>query len=180
LNTDADADQTHFADVLPLCLLALQLFYGTGHQSVLQSAEWKTAFLRTVKVVYPLSPPTLLLNLFGSLLLIGVSLPLLAAWNVSPSHPYKDKLSLVNRESLRTCLATMTYFSCLSLASTASAAWHRRHSMVWKVFAPRFIVGAAELMAIDLGIILGIGWGVPGVFEKVHSFARASQKIWLA
>jgi phosphatidylinositol glycan class O len=170
-------DQTRFSDTLPFCLLALQLFYGTGHQSTLQSLQWKTAFLLTEKLVYPFSPLLVMINTFGPLTFIGLSLPLLSAWNITPT-PYAEKLKTVEREALRACLAAMAYFGCLLLGSAASAAWLRRHLMVWKVFAPRFMAGAAGLVALDLGVALGLLWGLPVVFSKVETFAtKVSGKI---
>ena len=47
---------------------------------------------------------------------------------------------------------TSQYFGGLLLGSALSAAWLRRHSIVWKVSALRYILGASELLFIDLAL----------------------------
>ena len=57
-----------FMDVIPLALLGVHMFYGTGHQSTIPSLQWKSAFLLTPTVVYPSHPSPLcstLLDLFS-------------------------------------------------------------------------------------------------------------------
>jgi len=39
--------------------------------------------------------------------------------------------------------------------------------MVWKVFAPRFMAGAAMLLVIDLGVAVGMFGGLEGTEWKV-------------
>lgn len=170
------ADEPLFAEVLPLCLLAMLLYFGTGHQSTLQSLQWKTAFLLTENVVYPFSPVLVAINSLGPISLVGIALPLLATWNVTPS-PYKEKINMVEKEALRVSLAAISYFGLLLLGSATSAALLRRHLMVWKVFAPRFMAGAAALIAVDLGVAFALFWGLPSVFLKVNAFAKLSQRI---
>jgi phosphatidylinositol glycan class O len=54
----------------------------------------------------------------------------------------------------------MMYFEVLLIGSATSAAWLRRHLMVWKVFAPRFMAAAAGSLIVDLAVIFGVGVGI--------------------
>jgi len=69
--------------------------------------------------------------------------------------------------AVRAALGTSLYFAGLLLGSALSAAWLRRHLMVWKVFAPRYMLGAMELLFVDLALLVGIGLGVGRVVGRI-------------
>ena len=153
-----------FAEIIPLALLGLHVFYGTGHQSTVSSIQWKTAFLLTSTLRYPISPALVILNTFGPQFLLALASPLLAAWNVSPTTSKATTSPgsglVVKRNALKAALGMMMYFEALLIGSATSAAWLRRHLMVWKVFAPRFMTAAAGSLVVDLAVIFGVGVGI--------------------
>ena len=153
-----------FAEIVPLALLGLHVFYGTGHQSTISSIQWKSAFLLTSTLRYPISPALVTLNTFGSQFLLALASPLLATWNVSPTTSKAasgpESGIVVKRNALKAALGMMMYFGTLLIGSATSAAWLRRHLMVWKVFAPRFMAAAAGSLAVDLAVIFGVGVGI--------------------
>lgn len=157
-----------FSELVPLALLALHTFYATGHQSTISSIQWKSAFVLTPAVTYPSSPLMVGVNEFGPQFLLAMATPLLALWNLAPlPHP----LSTVQarRESVRAALGMSLYHSVLLLGSATASAWLRRHLMVWKIFAPRFMNAAATLIVVDVAVLLGVGVGVARVAERVGS-----------
>ncbi|KAJ7123819.1 hypothetical protein C8R43DRAFT_1076204 [Mycena crocata] len=168
-----------FADVVPVALLGLHAFYGTGHQSTISSIQWKSAFLLTSTVNFAFSALTVVLNSFGPLLLAGLAVPLLAMWNRSPlpvvqATPEKagEKSKYradtqVQGESIVAGLGVMIYYAALLLGTAVSAAILRRHLMVWKVFAPRFMAAVVELIVVDVGVLIGFGVGVQRVGGRV-------------
>jgi len=153
-----------FAEIIPLALLGLHVFYSTGHQSTISSIQWKAAFLLTSTLQYPTSPALVILNTFGPQFLLALASPLLATWNVSPTTSKvtagSESSLVVKRNALKAALGMMIYFEVLLIGSAASAAMLRRHLMVWKVFAPRFMAAAAGSLAVDLAVIFGVGVGV--------------------
>ena len=153
-----------FVEIIPLALLGLHVFYGTGHQSTISSIQWKTAFLLTSTLRYPISPALVILNTFGPQFLLALASPLLAAWNVSPTTSKATTSPgsglVVKRNALKAALGMMMYFETLLIGSATSAAWLRRHLMVWKVFAPRFMTAAAGSLVVDLAVIFGVGVGI--------------------
>ena len=52
---------------------------------------------------------------------------------------------------------------------SGSAAVLRRHLMVWKVFAPRYMAAAAELLVVDLSVVLGVGVVLEHIRGKLSS-----------
>ena len=155
-----------FNEVAPLALLALHAFYATGHQSTISSIQWKSAFVLAPTLTYPLSPTSVILNTFGAQFVIALAAPLLALWNVAPL-PHPAQTHVARREATRAALGVMLYHTTLLLGSAGSSAWLRRHLMVWKIFAPRFMNAAATLIAVDFALLLGVGVGVRRITDRV-------------
>ncbi|KAH9995319.1 hypothetical protein BJV77DRAFT_1059736 [Russula vinacea] len=118
-------------EVVPLALLARL------------AIQWKSAFVLTPTVSYPLSPLLVILNSFGPTTLVAM----LAA--------------------VRAALGTSQYFGGLLLGSALSAALLRRHLMVWKVFAPRYMLGAVELLCVDFVVLVGLWLGVGRIVSRI-------------
>jgi phosphatidylinositol glycan class O len=155
-----------FMDVIPLALLGIHMLYGTGHQSTITSLQWKSAFLFTPTVTYPFSPITVVLNSLGPIFLMALGAPLLALWNRAPLAADPSQIR-IKQESMLSSLGVMIYYTSLLLGTSVSAAILRRHLMVWKVFAPRFMAAVLELLAVDVAVVLGVGVGVERVAGKI-------------
>ena len=153
-----------FRDVIPLALLGIHTFYGTGHQSTISSIQWKSAFLLTPTVIYPFSPMTVVVNSVGPIFLMALGAPLLALWNRAPTTAIQ-----VKRESMLASLSMMMYYTALLLGTSVSAVILRRHLMVWKVFAPRFMAAVLELLVVDVAVVLGVGVGVERVVGRIST-----------
>ncbi|KAH8930465.1 alkaline phosphatase-like protein, partial [Atractiella rhizophila] len=140
-----------------LSILSFVLYFATGHQATLSSIQWKTAFVGVRTVVYPISPVFVIINTLGPFLLIAAGVPLLSLWNTSPilstpSSVNKDspaqKLAITDSLT-RNSLSFVLYHSIITLSSMIFAAHFRRHLMVWKIFAPRFMLGGITLLSVD-------------------------------
>lgn len=157
-----------FSEVVPLALLAAHTFHGTGHQPTIPSLQWKTAFIFTSTVSFPFSQLTVITNTLGAHFLMGLASPLLLLWNLPPLPPPRGLTTSLPRAGL----AIMLYFTILLFGSATCAAVLRRHLMVWKIFAPRYMFAAMSLIAIDVGVVVGIGIGaarVRGRIEKMFN-----------
>ncbi|KAH8101063.1 hypothetical protein DFH11DRAFT_634741 [Phellopilus nigrolimitatus] len=155
-----------FAQTVPLALLGLHTFYATGHQATISSLQWKSAFLLTPTLSYPASRVSVILNTFGPQAVFAIAAPLLACWQLAPA-PGAASRSEALGGSVRAGVGLMLYNSVLLLSSAASSAWLRRHLMVWKVFAPRFMSAAASLMFVDFAVILAVGVGVHRASSRI-------------
>ncbi|CEQ38709.1 SPOSA6832_00163, partial [Sporobolomyces salmonicolor] len=158
-----------FVQISTLALLSHLSFFSTGHQAVLSSIQWSTAFIGFPSLTYPFAPALVALNTLSSHVLGALAVPLFVLWNLSPT--LKDQTPLtVGRHLLRAGAYYATYEAVLGLSSAACAAWLRRHLMVWKVFAPRFMLGAVSILAVDATlVVLAMGWGAWGVLAKAKS-----------
>ncbi|KAJ9128051.1 hypothetical protein QFC24_000342 [Naganishia onofrii] len=149
-----------FTELAFLALLAHVLFFATGHQAVLSTIQWKTAFIGVSTVVYPVSPLLVAINTFGPFILVALAVPLLALWNVSPRPSARTP---VIGDTIQAALGFTLYFSTTAFTSALFSAYLRRHLMVWKVFAPRFMMAGVVLLVVDVALLLGVGFGVARV-----------------
>ncbi|KAF9513098.1 hypothetical protein BS47DRAFT_988449 [Hydnum rufescens UP504] len=154
-----------FAEPVAFSLLGHILFFSTGHQSVLSSIQWKTAFVGFPILTYPFSPALVSLNSFGPFLLPALALPLLSTWAVSPVPRGRV---LVLSDTMRSAVGMQICFTALLVGAATSAAVLRRHLMVWKVFAPRFMLAGIALLAVDLVVILAVLVGGARAVHKVR------------
>lgn len=167
--------------LLPLwCLLAQHWFYALGHHATFSSIPWDAAFVglpgnfkyQSVVASFVLT------NLTASHILCALALPLLAVWN-----QYRGKLGvlalrsaasnglgggitefdLVKRDGGSTVVGNVgrlglqyvTFLALKMLAVCAASALHRRHLMVWKIFAPKFIFEGVSFLVSCVCLLLG-------------------------
>lgn len=163
---------------LSICTLALWgyiLFFATGHQAVLSAIQWKTAFIGFPTLTYPFSPILVVLNTVGPFVLSAAAVPLLTFWNVAPNFKGGDSMPVLSN-LVTACLGFIIYHTTITLSSSIFAAYLRRHLMVWKVFAPRFMLSAMTLLIVDVTVlVICIGWGGLGTLKKV---ANSFGTVW--
>ena len=190
-------------EVVPLALLARLAFFASGHQATFVSLQWKAAFVLTPTLSYSLSGLFMILNTLGPTALIALAVPLLGIWNVAPLAAVPDSSSpagpggrptsgqearppplptsqgrVAVLAAVRAVLGTSQYFGALLLGSALSAAWLRRHLMVWKVFAPRYMFGAVELLCVDVAMFAGLWLGVDRIVSRItHTFTLPEQTV---
>ncbi|KZT41886.1 alkaline phosphatase-like protein [Sistotremastrum suecicum HHB10207 ss-3] len=168
LNTSPGSESTpqFSSELIFPSLLALHTFFATGHQSTFPSIQWKTAFLLTSSKTAFVSPILVILNTFGPHIFFAMASALIASWNVVPL-PDPSQSRLVSKNALRVGVGVSAYFVSLLLGSALAAAFLRRHLMVWKVFAPRFMAAAAGVIAVDVGVAIGLLVGLSRVVTVV-------------
>jgi len=151
-----------------LAVLGNYHYFKTGHQAVLSSIQWDSAFIPLFTIRYPWSPMIVALNHFAGQIVACAALPLLVLWKTSPKR--KGILESVSR-ALGVFIA---YYAVESLATMAWAGHLRRHLMLYRVFSPRFMMAAAVLLTVDLvGIfvaLLGVRTNVLAISD-VFGFA---------
>ena len=129
-----------------LFLLGERYFFSTGHQRALSSIQYEIGFVGLGTVNWILSPLFILLNTYGSQLLFTISTPLLIIW--------KRK---VNAEVLSWHFNGMLLLFMLNASVSITFAGHfRRHLMVWRVFAPKFLFTVIESILLILCLGLSI------------------------
>ncbi|KAF9148365.1 mannose-ethanolamine phosphotransferase gpi13 [Linnemannia schmuckeri] len=142
--------------LLPTVVLSLMgnlLFFATGHQATLSSIQWSSAFIGVPTLNYFFSPILVIVNTLGPFILCAMALPLVVLWQMPPKA---NKLGIVVLfpELTRLCLMMMMHQSLVLVANMFfTGGMFRRHLMVWKVFAPRFMLQASALLMMDLVLV---------------------------
>lgn len=144
--------QSSIAPVV-LGLLGSFHFFKTGHQATLASIQWESAFIPLAKIRYPWTPIIVILNTFGAQILCAIAVPALVLWKIQPQK--KGVLGVITR-----AIAThILFYAMINLATTMWAGHLRRHLMLYRIFNPRFMLGAAVLLVVDIvSIFVGL-WG---------------------
>jgi phosphatidylinositol glycan class O len=167
--TETSHDGPTFLQLSTLALLSHVSFFATGHQGSFSTIQWNSAFIGFPVVVYPISPILIILNTLGSHLITALSIPLFVFWNVTPTFKDQSPLPLL-RNLLKAGVGYSTYQATVSLASALFAGILRRHLMVWKIFAPRFMLGGVTLLIVDVGLVIfAAGWASLVTIRKVQS-----------
>ncbi|CAG8576281.1 2431_t:CDS:1, partial [Dentiscutata heterogama] len=161
-----------FLDVVILSLLSSLYFFSTGHQATLSSIQWSVGFIGIEDLSYIISPLLVTLNTLSSQILFSLAVPLLTFWNIAPKSDYP-----LFQQLTRTILMYMFYNGVVTTSSVFWAAFFKRHLMVWKVFAPRFMLGGINLLIADLVICgLSIGFGCWKVMKEITKYSEIIYK----
>ncbi|KAG0046971.1 mannose-ethanolamine phosphotransferase gpi13 [Gryganskiella cystojenkinii] len=137
-----------------LSLLGNLYFFATGHQATLSSIQWSSAFIGIQSLNYMVSPILVVVNTLGPFILCAAALPLIVLWKLSPKADRLGQLVLFP-ELTRLCLMMMMHQSLVLVSNMFfTGGMFRRHLMVWKVFAPRFMLQASALLMMDLVLVM--------------------------
>ncbi|KAJ2384269.1 mannose-ethanolamine phosphotransferase gpi13, partial [Coemansia sp. RSA 2603] len=174
------------AQMTLMALLAYLDYFATGHQFTLVSIQWSTAFVGVREMQLIICGVIVVFNTFGSFILTSTCVPLGVLWNESLGS---QKLRLApNAYVARVTGAAsifVAYIVLVSASTAAFAAWFRRHLMVWKIFAPRFMfsvpvvllsftvlfaaaIGFATIRVLRLGLSVGNAQAI--VAHKIGQF----------
>ncbi|KAL3472302.1 hypothetical protein BJX99DRAFT_235691 [Aspergillus californicus] len=155
-----------------LALLGSFYYFKTGHQATLSSIQWETAFIPLTTVKYPWSPLLVILNTFGAQILAAVAVPLTALWKrplqLNDKSSQKSATKLLS-DVAQAAATYILYFATINLATTMWTGHLRRHLMLYRIFSPRFMMGATVLGVVDVVLILvsvaGVRWSTLSVGE---------------
>lgn len=136
-----------------LGLLGSFHYFKTGHQATLSSIQWESAFIPLKSIRYPWTPIIIILNTFGAQIICAIAVPALVLWKAQPKQ--RRLLSTVAK-----AIAThILFYSVINLATTMWVGHLRRHLMLYRIFSPRFMLGASVLLVVDVfAIFVGL-WG---------------------
>ncbi|CAI5756590.1 unnamed protein product [Candida verbasci] len=146
-------------------LLSFQHFFSTGHQATIPSIQWEIGFMTTENIVFPFTHLNIILNTFGSFFIIALSIPLITLWKIIPSSKPITLLSQI----ITNVTTLITYHLFTGLSSLIFAAHFRRHLMVWKIFAPRFMLSGLLIIVLNIFLIIFTLWfGTGRIINQVN------------
>lgn len=138
--------RTNLVSVVVMTLLGYLHFFTTGHQATLQSIQWETGFMFTETISFPFTHLAIILNTLGPFILIAVAIPLLVIWKIPPT---KKPITLCSK-IVENSMTVLIYQTILTLVTLVMTNHLRRHLMVWKIFAPRFMLNALILFLFNI------------------------------
>ncbi|KAL1993808.1 hypothetical protein VTN49DRAFT_2477 [Thermomyces lanuginosus] len=153
-----------------LGLLGSFHYFKTGHQATLSSIQWESAFVALTTVRYPWSPLLVVLNTLGAQIISAVAVPVAVLWkrpidserfNPSSSSSSSSSSARLLSDVAQAVTTHLLYHATINLATTMWAGHLRRHLMLYRIFSPRFMLGAVVLLVVDLILALvAVGFGV--------------------
>ncbi|KAI9003375.1 hypothetical protein DFJ74DRAFT_694665 [Hyaloraphidium curvatum] len=157
-----------------LAIVVHHFFFRTGHQAALSTLDWGMGFVGLRHVHYILSPIMVMANFTGPFLLVGAAVPVLAVIRLGEAGVGSQGRA----RALRATMLHSSLVACISLLSMLSCIVLRRHLMVWKVFAPRFMLAFVATIATDAGCILGLA-AVARLMDASNALQDAAEKYKL-
>ena len=100
----------------------------------------------TETIVFPVTHLAILLNTLGSFILVAIAIPLLTLWKIPPTN----KPVALSSKIVENALTVLIYQTSLTLVTLIMTNNFRRHLMVWKIFAPRFMLNALILVLFNV------------------------------
>ncbi|NXA42023.1 PIGO transferase, partial [Eudromia elegans] len=181
---DAEPFSVPWYAVISWLLAASQFFYSTGHQPIFPAIHWNAAFVGFHLDHSTNLLPALLVgaNTFASHILFAVGCPLLLLWpfvcetpSVQRKKSRKEPREELQEEEehmmemrlreaperfsaalLQLGLKYLFILGMQLLACVCAAVILRRHLMVWKVFAPKFLFEALGFVVSSICLLLGV------------------------
>ncbi|ODV88010.1 hypothetical protein CANARDRAFT_193846 [[Candida] arabinofermentans NRRL YB-2248] len=142
--------RNNLISVVIMGLLGYLHFFTSGHQATLAAIHWETGFLLTETIVFPFTHIAIALNTFGPFIIVGLCVALLSLWKIPPTA---KPISLISK-IVENSTSLLIYQLCLTLSTLIMANHFRRHLMVWKIFAPRFMLNAMILIVLNVVLTL--------------------------
>ncbi|ELT98736.1 hypothetical protein CAPTEDRAFT_223087 [Capitella teleta] len=155
-------------------LLCSERFFSTGHHATITAIRWEAAFNGFQGDFSSNLIPALLIgiNTYASYILGATGLPLLLFWpyvqgklcfafekapleeNQRGEFLLNEEPERLHRPLFRLFIGFLLFFAIKLLFCMACAALHRRHLMVWKIFAPRFIYEGLTFLVMSMLCVL--------------------------
>jgi len=132
-------------------LLTLQIFFRTGHQSTLQSIDWSLAFIGQKDLNFIKAGFNLILNILSGEVLCCFFIPLFAFWKQETTN---DNEKPMVKSICKAFIKYSVAYGFPQVISVMVAGTHKRHLMLWSVFAPRYMIGGITLCFIQAFCII--------------------------
>ncbi|KAK7010593.1 GPI ethanolamine phosphate transferase 3 [Biomphalaria glabrata] len=170
---EEDMSSPRWAGLVLFNLLSTVFFYTTGHQATVPSIRFEAGYVGFYGDLKSFILPGFLvwLNTFAGPVFFSLAGPLvifwpllfsgLASWMINKkSEQVKEKTSWqgdfsifnngikLNKHLFSLVCGTIFITSLKLLFATCAAALHRRHLMVWKIFAPRLVYESALFVTV--------------------------------
>jgi len=150
--------------------ITLHIFFRTNHQATLQSIDWSLAFIGQKELNFVKAGFNLILNILSGHVLGCFFVPLFVFWKQETTNENEKPMV---KSICKTFMKYSLAYSVSQVFSVIVAGNHKRHLMLWSVFAPRYMIGGITLCFIPVFCIIStiaiiiMVRGVTKHFEKI-------------
>lgn len=144
---DARGVDDYASAALSLCLFGNLLFFATGHAYSFAEVHVAAAFVGFEEVRWASAFVLVLVNTFGSHIAPLLALPLVLT-------RVARRADLMYEQLQGALLSVHAFYAIQSCLTTLFVYRERRHLMVWRVFAPKFVFDAAAAIVVDIAVLL--------------------------
>jgi len=160
-----------------ISFITLHIFFRTNHQATLQSIDWSLAFIGQKELNFVKAGFNLILNILSGHVLGCFFVPLFVFWKQETTN---DNEKPMVKSICRTFMKYSLAYSVSQVSSVIVAGNHKRHLMLWSVFAPRYMIGGITLCFIPVFCIfstLAIIIMVRGVTKHLEKIKEINKRI---
>jgi phosphatidylinositol glycan class O len=151
--------ESHFAATVDWNLVAVQLFFCTGHRCTFDGLHYTAAFIGFDDFYFYRQGALLAADTFGAshiLPVIGLPLLITGAAGMSRKMFSTSDTGYVSLEIAKAYISYGLVRAILATVTTACVALQRRHLMVWGLFAPKYVFDALGLLVIDIFVVIAV------------------------
>ncbi|CAM6023434.1 unnamed protein product [Sphagnum balticum] len=151
--------ESHFAATVDWNLVAVQLFFCTGHRCTFDGLHYTAAFIGFDDFYFYRQGALLAADTFGAshiLPVIGLPLLITGAAGMSRKMYSMSDTGYVSLEIAKAYISYGLVRAILATVTTACVALQRRHLMVWGLFAPKYVFDALGLLVIDIFVVIAV------------------------
>ena len=158
--------------LLSIALLGHLTFFSTGHQATIPSIQWRLAFVGLRQVTHPISGTLVAINSFAPLTLWpALAVTLLVLWQRAPRpRGSSDGPMPTFSHLLRAAAMMILWQATVTTASAAFAVHFRRHLMLFKIWAPRYMLAGVSLVGLDLCLLLSVAVASIPISKAANTF----------
>lgn len=161
-----------FIGPVVLGLLGSSYFFSTGHHATIPAVQWEVGFIPTSTITFPMTHLAIAMNSLGPVILTTMVAPLLISWKTEPNKTPER----FQGQQVKALLGVVLYHSVIALSSMVCTFYLRRHLMLWKIFAPRFMLAGVSLGVVDIIAVIAAASSarvttyVNSIFSNVPGF----------
>lgn len=132
----------------------IQFFYTTGHTFDFNSLHWASAFVGFEEINWIGGGILMMIETFVAQILFSFSLPILVYWFTYYSTKPTPNLDSISLSLFSLSVLYLLFFALNSTFTTFFVYAQRRHLMVWRIFAPKYVFEGLILLVVDFVVIL--------------------------
>jgi len=125
------------------------LFFATGHAYSFAAIQVSSALVGFEEVNWSAGFVLVLLNTFGSHLVPLVALPVVLVRAAR-------RLDLTSEQLNGALLTAQAFYAVQCMLTSVFVYRERRHLMVWRVFAPKFVFDGAAMLVVDVAVLVAM------------------------